>query len=435
MVVILRFLLFFIFFIYLNAQPMNFSLYKLDSNNPKPALLIISGIQGDEPGGFNATSILIKHYKIQDGSVWVVPNLNQYSILRNNRGIYGDMNRKFAKLSKNDPEYQIIQDIKKIILDDNVVRILHLHDGSGFYRERYINNLLNQNRWGNCSIIDQRTLFENDDLNNNISKVVEYINANLLDELHRYRIRNTNTANGDTEQEKSLTYFATINKKMAFANEASKSLPLNQRVYYHLLAIEGMMKSMDIKFERDFDLDLKSIDNLINHEDTNIVINDTIELPLNNIRPILNYFPMQKGEVRFHSNTPIVWLFKDGQNYRIKHGNKNITYLKPFYTEFDYSLKNINMIVDGNELEAPIGTIVHVKSSFMIPKLDNYRANVIGYYKNNMDNEVGIEIKKENLINKFSIDKDSKKYRIEFYKQTQGQEDKFAGMIIIDFKD
>lgn len=435
--VILRFLFFgFIFFsLFTNAKPINFSLYKLDSNNQsnKPALLIISGIQGDEPGGFNATSILIKHYKILDGNIWIVPNLNQHSILRNNRGIYGDMNRKFANLSKNDPEYQIIQNIKKIILDENVARILHLHDGSGFYRETYINNLLNQNRWGNCSVIDQKTLFEINDLNNNITQVVDYINTNLLDELHRYRVRNTNTSNGDTEQDKSLTYFATINKKMAFANEASKSLPLNQRVYYHLLAIEGMMKSMDIKFDRDFNLDIKSIDKLINHENTNIVINDIIEIPLHDIKPIINYFPAQKGDMNFYSNTPIVWLFKDGKNYRIKHGNKNITQLKPFYIEFDYSLKSINIIIDGNEVEAPIGTIVSLKDSFIIPQLD-YRVNVIGYYKENIDSEVGIEIKKDDLMDKFSIDKDGKKYRIEFYKQTNGEEDKFAGMIILDFK-
>lgn len=432
----MRFLLFLIFILFVNAEPINFSLYKLDSNNPsnKPALLVISGIQGDEPGGFNATSILIKHYKVYDGSVWVVPNLNQYSILRNNRGIYGDMNRKFAKLDKSDPEYQIIQDIKKIILDENVIRILHLHDGSGFYRESYVNNLLNQNRWGNCSVIDQGTLFEYNDLNDNISQVVEYINGNLLDDLHRYRVKNTNTADGDTEQEKSLTYFATINKKMAFANEASKSLPLNQRVYYHLLSIEGMMKNMNIKFERDFDLDIKNIDKLINHENTNIVINNIIEIPLHNIKPVINYFPTQKGNMNFYSNTPIVWLFEDGKNYRIKHGNKNLAYLKPFYTEFDYSLKNVSIIIDDNEVEIPIGTIVSLKDSFEIPPLP-YRINVIGYYKDGIESESGIKIKKENLINKFSIDKDNKKYRIEFYKQTKGKEDKFAGMIILDFKD
>ena len=47
------------------SNPMNFNLYKLESNSYEPVLLVMSGIQGDEPGGFNATSIFIKNYKIK----------------------------------------------------------------------------------------------------------------------------------------------------------------------------------------------------------------------------------------------------------------------------------------------------------------------------------------------------------------------------------
>lgn len=440
-------LLFLITFSILYANPIDFSLYKLDSATPstKPVLLIMSGIQGDEPGAFNATSILIKHYKIINGNVWVVPNLNQYSILKNNRGIYGDMNRKFAKLSTLDPEYKIIQDIKKLILDDRVAHILHLHDGSGFYRERYINNLLNQHRWGNCSIIDQNSLLESNDLNKNITFMVDYINEHLLDELHRYHIRNTNTAQGDLEQSKSLTYFATLHKKMAFANEASKSLPLRERVYYHLLAIEGMMKNMGIEFERDFNLDTKVINELINDKDMNIVINEIIELPLYNLKPILNFFPLPRKNLAFKSNTPIVWLFKDDKNYRIKNGNRGVSMLKPFMIDFDTSLKHVKLVVDGSEVEVPIGTILKAKDSFSVMDLP-YRVNVIGYTpKGKSINEVNMEIKRSDLISKFAIDKDNNKFRIEFYKQDSNDDlndkgsvkksarEKFAGMIIIDF--
>jgi len=39
-------------------------------------LLIVGGIQGDEPGGFMAASLIATHYDITKGSVWIVPNLN-----------------------------------------------------------------------------------------------------------------------------------------------------------------------------------------------------------------------------------------------------------------------------------------------------------------------------------------------------------------------
>lgn len=430
----------------LYAKAIDFNIYKFESSPNEPVLLIMSGIQGDEPGAFNATSILIKHYKITRGSLWVVPNLNQHSILKNNRGIYGDMNRKFAYLAPSDPEYAIIQRIKGLILDSRVEKILHLHDGSGFYRETYINAMLNQNRWGNCSIIDQDTLFTANDLNHNITQMIDYINENLLDEIHRYRIRNTRTAQGDDEQIKSLTYFATLNKKMAFANEASKNLPLKKRVYYHLLAIEGMLQNSDIEFERDFDLNVGAIDALIKDKEANIVIENRIEMPLHNIKPQLNFFPLPtKGEVEFKSNTPIVWLFKDNSIYRIKNGNRGVTTLKPFFIDFDKSLERANLVIDGTEVEAKIGSIIKVKNSFSVKNLP-YRVNVIGY--SGRGSEVDIEIKRRDLMGKFAIDKANSKFRVEFYKSEnvldsressansanlKGTE-KFAGMIIVDFE-
>ena len=38
-------------------------------------LLIVGGIQGDEPGAFMAASLIATHYNITKGSVWIVPNL------------------------------------------------------------------------------------------------------------------------------------------------------------------------------------------------------------------------------------------------------------------------------------------------------------------------------------------------------------------------
>ena len=355
------------------------------------------------------------------------------------------MNRKFAYLAPSDPEYAIIQRIKGLILDSRVEKILHLHDGSGFYRETYINAMLNQNRWGNCSIIDQDTLFTANDLNHNITQMIDYINENLLDEIHRYRIRNTRTAQGDDEQIKSLTYFATLNKKMAFANEASKNLPLKKRVYYHLLAIEGMLQNSGIEFERDFDLNVGAIDALIKDKEANIVIENRIEMPLHNIKPQLNFFPLPKGEVEFKSNTPIVWLFKDNSVYRIKNGNRGVTTLKPFFIDFDKSLESANLVIDGAEVEAKIGSIIKVKNSFSVKNLP-YRVNVIGY--SGLGSEVDIEIKRRDLMGKFAIDKANSKFRVEFYKSEnvldtressansanlKGTE-KFAGMIIVDFE-
>ena len=82
-----------------------------------PTLLVIGGIQGDEPGGFTAASLIVTDYEITSGNVWVVPNLNFESIVRSARGVHGDMNRKFHHIHASDPEYEAVQDIKRLILD------------------------------------------------------------------------------------------------------------------------------------------------------------------------------------------------------------------------------------------------------------------------------------------------------------------------------
>jgi predicted deacylase len=89
---------------------LEFSLHCLGSGTG-PTLLVVGGIQGDEPGGFSAGSLLVTSYSIKSGQVWVVPNLNFLSIVKRSRGMFGDMNRKFAHhvLYPKDPNYEAVK--------------------------------------------------------------------------------------------------------------------------------------------------------------------------------------------------------------------------------------------------------------------------------------------------------------------------------------
>ena len=114
-----------------------FSSYHLNSGVAGNTILIVGGIQGDEPGGFNAASLVVTHYKILSGAVRVVPNLNFPSIIKRSRGLHGDLNRKFDTLNPGDPEFNTIRRIKKMIVAPEVDIVLNLHDGSGFYSKTH----------------------------------------------------------------------------------------------------------------------------------------------------------------------------------------------------------------------------------------------------------------------------------------------------------
>jgi hypothetical protein len=413
------------------AQSMEFDFIKkgLQDDN---TLLIVGGIQGDEPGAFMAASLITTHYNIKKGSVWVVPNLNFYSIIKSSRGPYGDMNRKFAQISENDPDYSTVQRIKKYIVSNEVKMILNLHDGSGFYRKEHLNNTFSPNRWGQCSIIDQSVLdIEKYGNLEEISKsVVDSINNNLIRKRDVYSIKNTETRLGDKEMEKSLTYYAINNGKAAFANEASKELNLHERVYYHLLAIEQYMKIVGIEFERKFDLEPLAIKHVIDHDIYISFYDEKIKLPLSKIRKFLNYFPMNKNEeLQFSTSSPLLTIVKEGEEYIIHYGNRTLAKINPDYINFVKENRDIKIQIDGVSSSAKIGDIVYAKDNFKIEDISDLRVNVIGYVNKSQSNESGIIISKDEILKRFSVDKDGDLFRIEFYNG-----DKFAGMILLGFE-
>ncbi len=408
----------------------------LEDRDKAPHLLLLAGIQGDEPGGFNAANLFLMHYSVLKGLVEVVPVLNKPSMLRNHRGLYGDMNRKFAALDKNDPEYPTIQEIKSLIAKPNIDAVLHLHDGGGYYRPIYIDATLNPKRWGNCFIIDQDEVkgakFPN--LLAFANNTIESINAHLLHPIEEYHLKNTRTAQGDTEMQKALTFYAINQKKSAFANEASKELPLASRVFYHLQAIEGLLNQLNIPFKRDFELNPSSVHALINDKNLWAKISSLPKMPLFNLRSKLNHFPLPNNtkipQIPIESNAYIVGLVKNKQEVFLKYGNKLMTRLSPFYIEFDHSLEEVKMQIDNKDQMVKIGSVVEVKESFYIHAMDNIRANVIGFSVSNESkpNEMGYTIKFKDFQKRFSLDKQERIYRIEFYKNNA-----FSGMILVKF--
>ena len=413
------------------ASSLDFSVHKMTSDVPGHTVLIVGGIQGDEPGGFNAASIITTHYKITSGNVWVVPNLNFLSIIKRSRGVYGDLNRKFADIKKNDPEFETIEKIKSLILNDQVDLVLNLHDGSGFYRDAYIDKLRNPNRWGQCIIADQEALadvrFGN--LAELAKRTVKNVNSALLDTSHTYSFMNTRTREGNEEMAKTLTYFTILNNKPAFGIEASKSLPTHERAYYHIRAIESFLKELDITFERRFELTSNGVKHAIN-DNVSFALNDKrIVLDVKNARNNLRYIPLNKeNPMEFSPSNPLMAAIDTGKGYRIYYGNRRVTWLHPEYFEYDTSIDSVEMTVDGVNRQVNFGDIVNVRDVFKVHPTSGLRVNVIGFTQKDVQNESGIPISQHNIQRRFSVDKAGMLYRVEFYNQ-----EKFSGMVLVNF--
>ncbi len=396
------------------------NLIKKESSNSDDTLLVIGGIHGDEDGAYFAASILATNYTVTSKNVWIVPNLNKHSIIKNSRGINGDMNRKFAYIAPNDKDKDIVEGIKKIITDDKVSLILNLHDGSGFYRKAGNDILYNPKSWGQSCVIDQCEL-KNDNgfgkMGSIANGVVESVNQNLLQEGHNFNVKNTNTKIDDKDMQQSLTFFAANHNKPAFAIESSKNLHrLSQKVYYQLLAIEEFMNIMKISYTRDFSLDEDSINKIIKNYGV-LSINDNFMIDLSNIKNTLSFVPIKYLDNEFKFTHPLGSFIKEANGYSIFIGNQRVLFIRPQYFKLKERCdRNFKAVIDGKEVMLDANADFFVKNNFKIVKRGDYRINLIGFVSPNSVDESDIEVKYEDFDKKFSIDKDNKIYRVEFYK-------------------
>ena len=412
-------------------EKLPFNLYEISADRvlgEHSTILIVGGIHGNEPGSYFAPALFVQHYTITKGGAWVIPALNKPSIIKNARGVYGDMNRKFKTVKKSDKDYAKVQAIKQLITDKKVGLVLNLHDGHGFFRTKWKGKLFNPIAWGQASVIDQEqltTAAKYKNLYEIAVQVSEEVNKNININYHTFRVKNTQTKEKDPTQQNSLTYFAVQNHKPAFAIETSKNIDdLSLKVLYQLRTIEAYMKIMGIRYERDFELNLKTLSKLLKNYG-HITINNNIKLPLSNMRRHMKFAPLKKRGNDFEFSHPLGGVSFSRGLYHLHIGNKHIATLSPQYFHLLEHKDPITIEVDGTDKEVFIGDNVVTKQYFKI-KAPDFRVNVIGYG----DRTDGFKkVYRRNILSYFSIDSAKKIYRSEFYKGKR-----FVGMITIQFK-
>ncbi len=416
----------------LQGAKLDFDFYQKHGEKPGHTLLVIGGIHGNEPGSYFAPMLLATSYTITKGNLWLVPNLNFDSIVAYRRGIYGDMNRKFAHIDKDDPDYASVMRVKELITDKAVDMVLNLHDGHGYYRETWESSIFNPAAWGQACIIDQHKIpdpkfGELDKIAQQVSKKLN--NGHLDTDHHRFGVKNTNTKYKDEQQQLSLTYFSITHNKPAFAIETSKNIKeLHLKVFYQLKAIEAYMDIVGLEYERDFELTKENVLNKISYYGK-ATINGNITLDLDSVKRVLHYVPLKKRGNTLQSDNPLITILPhktlERNLFKVNIGHKTITYLYPDYFQPDRSLQTVAMEIDGVKRTLAPAENFSFQKSFKVLAPEGYRVNIIGFTKKGMNNENGVTVRAKDIADRFAMDKQEQRFRIEIYK-----EGKFCTMLI-----
>jgi len=259
------------------------NVYRIYGKEPGKTILLIGGIQGDEPGGFLSADRYADFF-LARGNLIVVPRANFHSIVLYQRQINEDMNRKFAEDNQNNYESKVVVILKKLIEESDC--LLNLHDGSGFFSEEWKSPDINPKKYGQ-SIIADNSICINQKTGQTINlkamakNVVETINKKIKKPEHHFHFNNHKTdckSSLHKEQRKSATYYAFNQCGIpAFGIETSKSLPLEMKIRHHNFAINAFMNMFDIIPENPgINLDQPKLNYLV------ISVNDSLPVVVKN---------------------------------------------------------------------------------------------------------------------------------------------------------
>ena len=229
------------------------NVYKINGVKKGPTLMIIGGIQGDEPGGYLSAD-LYADIALVKGNLIVVPRANLLSIIKNRRLINKDMNRQFTKAAtEKSYEDKVVEILEGLISQSDY--LLNLHEGSGYYSDVWESDMVNPDRFGQSIIADSDEYKTKDgrilQLGRLARTVIDNVNIRIENSRHHFRFNNHKTFEHNTihaDQRGSATYFALSNHNIpAFGIETSKDIKnIEIKVRYQTMMINEFMKQLDI---------------------------------------------------------------------------------------------------------------------------------------------------------------------------------------------
>lgn len=432
------------------------TVYYIKGKEPGKTMMIIGGIQGDEPGGYIAAD-LYADMLLEKGNLIVVPRANFFSIKKNKRGVNGDMNRKFANKSpeKSDYDSRIVDILKNLMSQSDV--LLNLHEGSGYYYPEYISKLKNPLRYGQSIIIDALRYRRQDETHIELEEpsinVIEEMNRNIKNPEHRFHLNNHDTFSDLTrhaEQRGSATYNAlTLFGIPGYGIETSKNIKsIETKVKYETLAINAFMREYGIVPEHpSIYLPTPELYHLVititGNPNPSAVKNGsmlTIQegTSINVTSVVANYNRGISVDIIGHGNTndigrvtvisspTTIKVFKDAYlcgevPVKISHAKKRI--LKPARLEqVEIKVCDKNYVVSaGDTLHIVRGDIIRLVDAWTTDRADlDFRINFYGFVGNKTFNDAedrGYDIDTaKDLIKRLSLGGKGHIYRIEALK-------------------
>ncbi|BCM93325.1 hypothetical protein IAD21_05216 [Abditibacteriota bacterium] len=195
-----------------------------------PTIVVVGGVHGDEVAGYQAARLL-KSWRVEEGTLVLVPEAHIEAIRRNVRAYPRNMNRLFPGKANGDAMEKLAFEIWTLIKTSKPQLLLTLHESRGFYVQ-------DRARYG------QTFTFDFDELKPQFAKIAETVNASIEPPLYKFQIK---VEAFDT----CPTYCAWKWLHVpATSIETTRTLPLPLRIAMQLNACDAFFDSYGLRVVR-----------------------------------------------------------------------------------------------------------------------------------------------------------------------------------------
>lgn len=220
-------------------------------------------------------------------------------------------------------------------------------------------------------------------------------------------------------------FVSSINKSLSQKElivSINGAFDLKKQIEFSLIVFESILKSLNIKYLKDkFDIE-KEIQDL-----GYLIINDKIKLNLNIVKDKILFLPLKFSDNQFVFTKNFGKIISFGYTYEVYVKGKLITTISSESVNYsDSSISKFDFLIDAEDIVVDTDSTVDFKYNFLVKSSNNYRVNIIGFRSRSNDESSTI-ISYNDLDSNFSIDKNEKIFRVEFY----DNENSFLGLVTL----
>ncbi len=211
--------------------------YILRTDKEYPKILIDACIHGDEVAGSFACDTVMRHINILEGTVGFIPKVNIKAFMMNVRGVNVDLNQVFPG-DKNSTLYEerLAYDFMNFVDEFRPDYVINLHEAWTKFNENIYSKQKDKS-FGQTFITNSET-FSDFLVRSNLNANKQINNPETKFRIQYFPFKPNHSMDNIIDKLKIPSYTV----------ETLRTLPLEERIYYHIICILTFIEESGVKF-------------------------------------------------------------------------------------------------------------------------------------------------------------------------------------------